>query len=48
MVVRISLFESNVAIVSINHSIDLLHKPVDWFLYNGNTDLHGKLNAWLR
>ena len=31
-----------------NHPIDLLHKLVEWFLHNGNTDLNGKVNAWLR
>ena len=31
-----------------NHPTDLLHKSVDWFLYNGNTGLNGKVDAWLR
>ena len=31
-----------------NHPIDMLHKSVDWFLYNGNSGLHGKVDAWLR
>ena len=31
-----------------NHPIDLLHKSVDWFLYNNITGLNGKVNAWLR
>ena len=31
-----------------NHPIDLLHKTVDWFLYNGNTGLNWKVDAWLR
>ena len=31
-----------------NHSIDLLHKSVDWFLYNDNTGLNGNVAAWLR
>ena len=29
-----------------NHPIDLFCKSVDWSLYNGNTDLNGKLDAW--
>ena len=48
MVVRISIFQSSVAIVSTDRPIDLLHKPVDWFLYNGNTGVNGKVNVWLR
>ena len=28
-----------------NHPIDLLHKSVDWFLYNGNTGLSSKVDA---
>ena len=31
-----------------NHPIDMLHKSVDWFLYNGNSGLHGKVDACLR
>ena len=31
-----------------NHPISLLHKSVDWFLYNGNTGLNGKVDTWLR
>ena len=31
-----------------NHPIDLLHKSEDWFQYNGNTGLNGKVDAWLR
>ena len=31
-----------------NHPIDLLHKSVNWFLYNDNTGLNGKEDAWLR
>ena len=31
-----------------NYPIDLLHISVDWFLYNDNTGLNGKLDAWLR
>ena len=31
-----------------NHPIDLLHKSVDSFLYNDNTGLNGKVDAWLR
>ena len=30
-----------------NHPIDLLHIPVGWFLYNGNTGLNRKVDAWL-
>ena len=30
-----------------HHSIDLLRKSVDWFLYNGNTDLNSKVDVWL-
>ena len=30
-----------------NHPIDLLHISVDWFLYNGNTGLNCKVDAWL-
>ena len=29
-----------------NRPIDLLYKSVDWFLYNGNTGLNGKVYAW--
>ena len=31
-----------------NHLMDLLHKSVDWFLYNGNTGQNGKVDAWVR
>ena len=31
-----------------NHPIDLLHILMDWFLYNGNTGLNRKVDAWLR
>ena len=31
-----------------NHPIDFLQKSVNWFLYNGNTDLNGKVDSWLR
>ena len=30
-----------------NHPINSLHELVDWFLYNGNTGLNGKVDAWL-
>ena len=30
-----------------NRPIDLLFKSVDWFLYNGNTGLNGKVDVWL-
>ena len=30
-----------------NRPIDLLCKSVDWFLYNGNTGLNGKVDYWL-
>ena len=30
-----------------NRHIDLLCKSVDWFLYNGNTGLNGKVDVWL-
>ena len=30
-----------------NCPIDLLCKSVDWFLYNGNTGLNGKVDFWL-
>ena len=30
-----------------NRTIDLLCKSVDWFLYNGNTGLNGKVDFWL-
>ena len=30
-----------------NRTIDLLCKSVDWFLYNGNTGLNGKVDVWL-
>ena len=30
-----------------NRPIDLLCKSVDWFLYNGNTDLNDKVDVWL-
>ena len=30
-----------------NRPIDLLCKSVDWFLYNGNTGLNGKVDVWL-
>ena len=26
--------------------INLLHKSVDWFLYNGNIGLNGKVKTW--
>ena len=31
-----------------NHPINLLHKSVDWFLYNGNTGLNVKVDALVR
>ena len=31
-----------------NHPNDVIHKSVDWFLYNGNIALNGKVDAWLR
>ena len=31
-----------------NHPIDLLHKSVKWFLYNGSIGLNGKVDALLR
>ena len=31
-----------------NHPIDLLHISVDWFLYDGNTSLNWRMDAWLR
>ena len=31
-----------------NHPIDLLHKSVDWFLYNGNASVNGKVDALLK
>ena len=31
-----------------NYPIDLFHKSVDWFLYNGKTGLNVKVDAWLR
>ena len=30
-----------------NSPLDLLCKSVDWFLYNGNTDLNGKVDVCL-
>ena len=30
-----------------NHYIDMHHKSVDWFLYNDNTGLNDKVDAWL-
>ena len=30
-----------------NHPIDWLCKSGDWFLYNGNTGLNGKVDVWL-
>ena len=30
-----------------NRPIDFLCKSADWFLYNGNTGLNGKVYAWL-
>ena len=47
VVVRMSLFQSELPL-NRDHTIDLLHKSVDWVLYNGNADLNGKVNAWLR
>ena len=47
VVVRISLFQSSVAIVQ-NYPIDLFYKSVDWFPYNGKTGLNDKVDAWLR
>ena len=31
-----------------NHPIYLLCKSVGWFLYNSNTGLNGKVNAWVK
>ena len=31
-----------------NHLIDFLHISVDWFLYNDNTGLNHKVDAWVR
>ena len=31
-----------------NHPINMLHKSVDWFLYNDNTGLNDKVDACLR
>ena len=31
-----------------NHPIDMLHKSVEWFLYNGSIGLNGKVDALLR
>ena len=31
-----------------NHPMDFLHISVGWFLYNGNTGLNHKVDAWLR
>ena len=31
-----------------HHTINLLDISVDWFLYNGNTGLNHKVDAWLR
>ena len=31
-----------------NHPIDLIHTSKDWFSYNGNTSLNGKVDASLR
>ena len=31
-----------------NQPIDLLYISVNWFLYNGNTGLNYKVDAWLR
>ena len=31
-----------------NHPIDLVHMSVDWVLYNTNTGLNCKVDAWLR
>ena len=31
-----------------NYPINLLHISVDWFLYNDNTGLNHKVDAWLR
>ena len=30
-----------------NRPTDLQSKSVDWFLYNGNTDLNDKVDVWL-
>ena len=30
-----------------NYTTDVLCKSVDWFLYNGNIGLNGKVDAWL-
>ena len=30
-----------------NHPIDLHHISLEWFLYNGNTGLNCKVDAWL-
>ena len=30
-----------------NRPIGLLCKSVDWFLYNGNAGLNGKVDVWL-
>ena len=49
LVVLISLFQSNPVLpLYRNHSIDFLHKSVDWFLYNDSTGLNGRVDAWLR
>ena len=31
-----------------DHLIDMHHKSVDSFLYNGNTGLNDKVDSWLR
>ena len=43
VVVRISLFQ-----LYRNHPVDLLQKSVDWFPYNGNIGLNGKVDTSLR
>ena len=43
VVVRISLFQSSVPFYR-NCPFDVLIKSVDWFLYNGNVGLNGKVD----
>ena len=41
-----SAFFNLVLLLYRNHPIDLLSKSLDWFLYNGNTGLNDKVDAW--
>ena len=47
VVVRISNVNP-VLLLYRNHPIYLLHKSVEWFLYNDNIGLNGKMDSSLR